>query len=347
VTDAFAAINDLSIPELWAILGLPGEPKPHGAMRSPFREDRSPSFSLFADGRAWKDHATGDGGDAVEFARHALGTDHAGVRTWWIERSGIERQGPLSERSSLWRSASRDGSSLRSPAAHHQTARRATPASASPPAAIHFPAELVEGTEETWHAFATRRGIPVTAVSLAVRHGLLRFCRIHGKACYVVTDAARRCAEIRRWDGSRFIAGKAYPLKGVDKSWLAGCELLEREPQQTAVLLVEGCTDFLSALGLYLTYRQTGGIASWVTLGLFGAGCKRLAPDAAALMRGRYVRLVPDGDDAGDTMRAHWTAMLRALGCTVDSVTLPRGSDLTDHYAAIHPHQLFSRSHEA
>jgi len=113
------------------------------------------------------------------------------------------------------------------------------------------------------------------------------------------------------------------------------------------VLLVEGCTDFLSALALYVTYRKTGGKDSWRPLSLFGASCTRLAPEAAALIRGRYVRLVTDGDDAGDKMRAHWTTQLRALGCTVDSVILPRGTDLTDHYAAIHPHQLFSLSHEA
>ena len=328
--DVFAAIKQHPISELWAMLGLPGEAKPRGAMRSPFREDRSPSFSLFADGRAWKDHATGDGGDAVEFARHALGTDHAGVRAWWMERGGIV---PVNERRTRTIPSSN---------------KKPAPLPPSPPKSIQWPAELVEGTEETLRAFAQRRGLPVLAVSIAVRPGLLRFCRIEGKACYVVTDAARRCAEIRRCDGQWFTPRhKPYWLSGVDKSWLVGCELLEREPRDTAVLLVEGCTDFLSALGLYVTYRKTGGTACWRPLGLFGAGCTRLAPDAAALIRGRYVRLVTDGDDAGDKMRAHWTALLRAIGCTVDSVTLPRGTDLTDHYAAIHPHPLFSRSHEA
>ncbi len=57
-----AAKERLSIPALWAMLNLPG--KPERSCRSPFREDRSPSFSIYADGRKWKDHGTGLGGDA-------------------------------------------------------------------------------------------------------------------------------------------------------------------------------------------------------------------------------------------------------------------------------------------
>ena len=53
-----AAKERLLIPDLWQWLNLPGNPG--RSCRSPFREDRSPSFSIYADGRKWKDHATGD-----------------------------------------------------------------------------------------------------------------------------------------------------------------------------------------------------------------------------------------------------------------------------------------------
>ena len=65
-----AAKERLRIPELWATLGLPG--KPARSCCSPFREDRSPSFSIYDEGRKWKDHATGQGGDAVDFLAMAL-----------------------------------------------------------------------------------------------------------------------------------------------------------------------------------------------------------------------------------------------------------------------------------
>ena len=40
-------------------------------MRSPFREDKKPSFSIYADGKKWKDHGTGEQGDAADFLAKA------------------------------------------------------------------------------------------------------------------------------------------------------------------------------------------------------------------------------------------------------------------------------------
>jgi hypothetical protein len=40
--------------------------------RSPFRSDRNPSFSVYADGRRWKDFGTEEGGDVVDFVAKAL-----------------------------------------------------------------------------------------------------------------------------------------------------------------------------------------------------------------------------------------------------------------------------------
>jgi CHC2 zinc finger len=54
-----------TIPVLWRMFNLPG--KPARSCRSPFREDRSPSFSISEDGRRWIDFATGERGDAVDF----------------------------------------------------------------------------------------------------------------------------------------------------------------------------------------------------------------------------------------------------------------------------------------
>ena len=46
--------------------------KPALSCHSPWREDRNPSFSVFDQGQKWKDHATGDHGDAVDFLAKAL-----------------------------------------------------------------------------------------------------------------------------------------------------------------------------------------------------------------------------------------------------------------------------------
>ena len=64
--DLFAEAREkYTIADIWHAFGYEGQPKSN--CKSPFREDRSPSFSIFDDGRAWTDHATGEGGDVIEF----------------------------------------------------------------------------------------------------------------------------------------------------------------------------------------------------------------------------------------------------------------------------------------
>ncbi len=61
------AIARLPIPVLWRKLGLPGEIRDCCSVHSPLRDDdRNPSFSIFAAGTKWKDHATGEHGDSFD-----------------------------------------------------------------------------------------------------------------------------------------------------------------------------------------------------------------------------------------------------------------------------------------
>jgi hypothetical protein len=310
--DLFAEAREkFKIADAWQLLGLDGEPKP--SCKSPFREDRHPSFSIHSDGAGWTDHATGEGGDVIEFIRHGIGGDHKDVRSWLQARIGTA---PAPSR----------------PAKAPQA-----------PKAIQWPGELVEGTGETWQAFAKLRGIQPIAVQAMVRADILRFCKIDGVKCYVITDASHRAAEIRRMDGKPFGEPKAYPLRGVNKSWMPGTELLRHAQKTTGVLITEGATDLLAAIDLYSRYRREfGGKHSWQPVALLGAGCKNLHAEAAELMRGRHVRLVPDADTAGDVMADHWTGLLRKIGCTVDVVNLPKGTDLTDHLPTLPPTDLFA-----
>jgi hypothetical protein len=43
-----------------------------GCCLSPFRDESKPSFSIYANGTRWHDHATGEGGDVVDFIAKAL-----------------------------------------------------------------------------------------------------------------------------------------------------------------------------------------------------------------------------------------------------------------------------------
>lgn len=311
--DIFAEAREkYTIADAWHLLGLEGAPK--SSCKSPFRDDKNPSFSIHTGGTAWTDHSTGEGGDVVEFLRHGIKGDHRAVREWLKAHIGSFIPLPM-------------------PAKPSQS-----------PKSITWPGELTEGTVETWEAFAHHRGLTFPAVHAMVHAGILRLCKIDRVKCFVITDGSRRAAEIRRMDGKLFGKSKAYPLRGVDKGWLPGIELLKDAPRETAVLITEGATDLLAAIDIYSRYRRIhGGNESWQPAALLGAKCRNLHTEAASLLRGRRVRLMPDGDAPGDAMADHWSGLLRRIGCEVDVVNLPRDTDLTDHLSTISPLDLFSK----
>jgi hypothetical protein len=82
-----AAKAKLSIPALWHLLDLAG--KPGKSCKSPFREDRNPSFSIYDDGRKWKDHGSDDGGDAVDFLARALNLSNEDACRKLLELAGV------------------------------------------------------------------------------------------------------------------------------------------------------------------------------------------------------------------------------------------------------------------
>ena len=319
--DLFAEARErFTIADLWSTFGFEGTPR--SSCRSPFREDRSPSFSIFADGKAWYDHAAGQGGDVIEFIRTAIGSDHRGVRAWLSQHL----------------------SGNTAPACRVKVARlSASIERPDEPRSIQWPSEIREGTAADLQALCEARGISYAAAWTLTEAGVVRFTEIDDHPCLVITDREGRAAEIRRLDGSLFAnARKAYPLKGVDKSWLVGAELLRHEAVDAAVMIVEGATDLLTAVDLFARYRKAGGFRDWVPVALLGAGCRNLDAACAALIRGRHVRLVPDGDAAGAEMAKHWTKLLRSIDCKVDIVEMPQGTDLSDHHKTLNPNDLFS-----
>lgn len=75
------AIEVLTIPILWQRLRLPGRVTGNCCVKSPLRDDdHSPSFSIYAEGRRWKDHATGQGGDSFDLYQAVTRTN---ARTAW------------------------------------------------------------------------------------------------------------------------------------------------------------------------------------------------------------------------------------------------------------------------
>lgn len=71
-SDLSRALAALSVAQLWRAAGLRGEaPKKDGLVKSPFRDDKHASFSVFAQGKAFKDQASGEKGGLWQFAKLA------------------------------------------------------------------------------------------------------------------------------------------------------------------------------------------------------------------------------------------------------------------------------------
>ena len=80
------------IHDAWEDLGLPGEPME--SCQSPFRDDVTPSFSVFDGARKWNDFSTEEHGDVFDFVQKASGFDTFGTLLW-IEEQQNHRSNPF------------------------------------------------------------------------------------------------------------------------------------------------------------------------------------------------------------------------------------------------------------
>lgn len=79
------------ITDAWRDLGFEGTPAK--SCRCPWREDRKPSFSVFDDGRLFKDFSTDEAGDVFTFVMLALGVTFKDAARWIEERTGTTGAG--------------------------------------------------------------------------------------------------------------------------------------------------------------------------------------------------------------------------------------------------------------
>ncbi|MBL9143900.1 MAG: hypothetical protein JNM99_09485 [Verrucomicrobiaceae bacterium] len=302
-----AAKAALPIASLWARLGLPGRPPARDGLlvSCPFPDrhkngDRKPSFNAYGGGQRFKCFGCGIEGGAPDFIALTLGLDEKSACLRLVEMAGG--------------CSSTSSSSL---------------AFSSPPsvtvecrARVELPA-LDRGKSLARLRLMKSRSVSFGAVDLAVRHGSLGFGSVCGAACWVLGDASRRAVEARRLDRSPFPAlgklgeRKAHSLKGSDKSWPVGVELLRALPTMRAVMLVEGGPDFLAALH-FIYKHEVGDVWPCAMLGRTTGG--KIHPEALELLAGRKVRIYAHADEDGGGVVAagRWAAQLMAAGCSVD-----------------------------
>lgn len=253
--------------------------------KSPFRQDRTPSFSVFDSGRAWKDHGNSEAGDVVSFYMKATGLSFTDAVERLAVMAGIYSDEPT-----------------RKP---------------EPIKELRLPEDLHTGSSKELATVAKLRGLNVEAVEEASARGLLRFGTVCGSHCWLLTDKHQKSAQARRMTGEAFPAAKnlpsrkAHTLAGSCQSWPLG--LLEAS-QEPFLAIVEGGPDMLAAIH----FAQAEGAAERVgVIAMLGAS-NTIPAEALPHFKNKRIRIFRHADDAGEKAANCWAGQLEAVGAAAD-----------------------------
>ena len=277
----------IDIRQVWRVLSLPGEPGK--CVCSPFRSEKKPSFSVYEDGGRWrfKDHSSGDHGDAVDFIRLAKGCNPAEALTWARDFLGLP----------------------------DRRRREDVPASGKK----RWMPDLRPGSLPELNRLAELRGFGLESLRLAERRGFFGFAEFAGTTCWAVRDKRRRLMEFRRLDGRLFEAYKGLPVRkshciGTGKSFPLG---IQEAAEFSKVAWLEGAADFLAAFNFLVAEgKEVAPVA------MLGAANHRISDEALQLLSGKLVVLYPHVDEAGQTAAREWARQLHGAGARVRAFDL-------------------------
>lgn len=189
----------------------------------------------------------------------------------------------------------------------------------STPKKLLLPDDLHNGSPNELAAVARLRSVPVYSVEAMQAKGLLKFGTVVGFPSWIVLDAQNLLAEGRRLNGHQYpqmgtlAQRKTHTLRGSTKDWPLGLTA-----SRLPILLVEGSGDFVAACH----YCFDIPLEDWEPVAFLGAAVKTIHPDALPLLKGRWVRIIPQLDEAGRTAFSIWANLLLKLGCTVQQFKL-------------------------
>lgn len=263
-----AAKEKLAISELWQLRNWHG--KPGRSCRVPYREDRAPSGSVLPDGRLFHDFTSGETFDAPGLLARVEEMSAADSCRLFIQLAGTANAEGMPQH------------------VQQRIQRR--------PAEIELP-PMDSPTRAELRQLAALRVVSVEACEAAAERKHL-FCATWSRArCWIVTDRARRNAQLRRLDGEQFRrrdgeAVKALTVRRSCASWpVGGADAGDAQ----RVLLCEGGGDFLAAYHFALIEETLAAVQPVAMLG----AAQRIDPEALARFAGKPVRIFPLLDAAG------------------------------------------------
>ena len=269
-----------SIEWAWAHLGLPG--RPGRTCKSPFREDKKPSFSVYMakDGQRWYDQGEGVGGDVVDFFARAKDIP---IQT------AIDQLGILI-------------GEAKPPAAKYVPVEEKK---------IEWPEDLRLPTVAECESLSMLRNLPAGAFDLAALLGFLKVGTHKEELLWFLTDASKKGAEGKTFTGDPCLASrkKTAALPGTSKSWCYGLKSdLKIFDGINKLILCEGTPDFFAALALLIQWE---GKARPITMLGFSTN---IGPECREYLRGKTVLIIPHNDPEGQSAAEKWKVQLRELG---------------------------------
>ncbi len=258
--------------------------KPTKSCKSPFREDKNPSFSVYDNGKRYKDFATGEKGDVIDFLARAANLSRKEAFKRFVELAGIST--------------------------HQQAPKGKWP-------------EFTRGTSKDIQVLASLRNLTPEAAQLAQDRGLLWFTTVKDQnelaRAWVLCERDRNCALVRRMDGKvwKHLSGgpKSKTLAGSVASWPIGLTEAKDFP---AIALVEGGPDFLAAFH-FIWEEEMENIVAPV---LLSSASVNIHNEALPLFSGKRVRIFPHMDSAGYEAAIKWEHQLQPICNSVECFDL-------------------------
>lgn len=276
--------NRLNIFDVADRLGLRLQGKGN-LYRSPFRDDKKPSFSISKDGQLFNDFATGDKGDLVEFYKLATNTDTAQA---------------IKDLASITHVAETPYKAVYT-AKHINTPIKSSNAQERP--------NIPHLTWNKSHAtqLQSLRGYSIESQRIAYERKIFGFCEYFNSPAWIVKDVAGNVAQARKVNGQLWKWAdreiKSITLKNSDCSTPAGFYSIESGKH---IILCEGSTDLLAVFHFAWLNDCLNDL---VPLAMLGAN-QHINKDCLDVFSDKKVLIFPDCDDAGSKALKTWSEQI-------------------------------------
>lgn len=261
---------------------------------SPFRRDEHPSFSIFGDGKFFKDLATGETGNVISFTAKLKGISNKEAYKLLLSEF--------------------DNGSFKAVSLDSLNEKKPRKGDINAPQKLLWDDALAE-------IVAKRYSVSVGSLKHAFDAGCFGFGNSNKTGnVWIVSDNRKLSYQIRRMDGNNWkFSGKeakAWTLKNSDCSYPIG---LENAKDKQAICICEGSTDFLSCFHILKKLNMLG---THAPVAMLGAKHKIGIPYLHEFS-GKVVMIFADADEAGYEAGMTWANQLKDIAAVAMIYMLP------------------------